>query len=362
MAIQEWHPGSFTKNFSWGPESRGFAELRRVIRTGFDGNLKDVPRSEFRRKIASIDRPDYIPLNFFLFNKIKHGIDFVCVDELVFQAINFPHSANFDRLALLAFHLSRVGYWKRAAAYQSRPALWAFHYLADRIGSQRSWNTRSISADDIQEFVSGDRRYQAKTSRKLSTNLSYLYKLGRIRDFQSTRPEQWWLNGLFLALDRYLLSEGLTERNLDHDALHGFLGRSGFLSISGARSLQKDLAVRNFCALYAACGGVSRLDEGAARERQAILLPALTNFANEPTPVGALHPEDVTARKAIPRACAVLATYIAGFVTFDVDDLDNFDVGAFVRARVAEAIRFLQGKGISPDMSAEEILAMTRGE
>jgi hypothetical protein len=358
----EWHPGSFTKNFSWGPESRGFAELHRVIRIGFDGSLGDVPRSEFRRRIQSIDRPDYIPLNFFLFNQIKNGIDFVCADELVFQAINFRHSADFDRLALIAFHLSRVGHWKKAAAYQSRPALWAFHYLADRIGSQRSWNTRSISADDIEEFVSKDSRYKAKTSRKLSTNLSYLYKLGRVRDFESSSPEKWWLNSLFLSLDRFVLSSGLVEREFDGNTLLGYLSRSGFPSISGARSLQKDLAARNFCSLYAACGGVNRLNEEATRDRQAVLLPAITNFANDPNPVGALHPEDVTARKAIPRACAVLATYIAGFVTFDVEDLDDFDVSSFVKLRVAEAIKALQDQGISPDMSAEEILAMTRGE
>jgi hypothetical protein len=359
---EEWHPGSFTKNFSWGSESRGFAELHRVVRAGFDSRLEDVPRIEFRRRIESLNKPYYIPLNFFLFNQIKNGVDFVCVDELVFQAINFKHSANFDRCALLAFHLSRVGQWKKAASYQSRPALWAFHYLADRIGSQRAWDTRTISADDIQEFLSRDPRYMAATSRKLSTNLSYLYRLGRVRDFESAKPEQWWLNALFLALDRFLMSEGSAERELDSTALLGSLNRSGFSSISGARSLQKDLAARNFCSLYAACGGVERFNEEATRERQAVLVQAIAQFANDPTPVGAVHPEDATARKAIPRACAVLATYVAGFSTFDVEDLDDFDVSAFVRRRVSQAIKNLQHQGISPDMSAEEVLAMTRGE
>ncbi|MBS3929131.1 MAG: hypothetical protein KGZ65_13315 [Sphingomonadales bacterium] len=360
--LDEWHPGSFTKNFSWGPETRGFAELHRVIRIGFEGQLRDVTRSEFRKRIISIDRPDYIPLNFFLFNQIRNGIDFVCVDELVFQAINFKHSAHFDRLALVAFHLSRVGHWKRAAPYQSRPALWAFHYLADRVGSQLAWNTRSISANDIETFVSNDSRYRAKTSRKLATNLSYLYKLGRVRDFESTKPEQWWLNGLFLALDRYLLSVGMADQVSDGNSLLGLLSKSGYPSISGARSLQKDLAATNFCALYSACGGVNRLNEDATRERQAVQLPQLNHFANDPNPVGAFHPEDATARKAIPRACAMLATYIAGFVTFEVDELDSFDVTSFVKSRVANAIQELKDRGISPDMSAEDILAMTRGE
>jgi hypothetical protein len=359
---EEWHPGSFTKNFSWGAESRGFGELHRVIRIGFQGELKDVPRTEFRRRINAIGRPDYIPLNFFLFNEIRNGVDFVRVDELVFQAVNFRHSANFDRLALVAFHLSRVGHWKRAAPYQDRPALWAFHYLADRIGTERLWNTRGISADDIEDFISNDRRYKAKTSRKLATNLNYLYKLGKIRDFESQKPEQWWLNSLFLALDRYLLSTAKYGQEHTVPSLIGFLSNAGFPSISGARSLQKDLAIRNFCALYAACGGVNRFNEEATRERQTTLLPAISNFANDPNPVGALHPEDVTARKAIPRVCAVLATYIAGFVTFEADDLENFDVDTFVRNRMTEALRTLQERGVSLKMSAEEILAMTRGE
>lgn len=359
---EEWHPGSFTKNFSWGPESRGFAELHRVIRIGFDGALKDVPRTEFRQRISSIDRPDYIPLNFFLFNEIKHGTDFVCVDELVFQAINFKHSAHFDRLALLAFHLSRVGRWKRAAAYQARPALWAFHYLADHVGSDLGWKTKYISADDIERYVSSDARYKAQTSRKLATNLSYLYKLGRIKDFESTKPGQWWLNSLFLSLDRYLLSQSMVDRELTTDELLGILNKSGFPALSGTRGLQKDLAARNFCSLYAACGGVRRFDDEAIRERQNVMLPQIANFANDPSPVGAFHPLDPTSRKAIPRVCAVLATYISGFVTFDAVDLDEFDVSAFVKIRVAEAIKDLHEKGIGLDMSAEQILAMTRGE
>jgi hypothetical protein len=45
-----------------------------------------------------------------------------------------------------------------------------------------------------------------------------------------------------------------------------------------------------------------------------------------------------------------------------VDELDNFDVDSFVKTRVAEALKSLREKGISLKMSAEEILAMTRGE
>ena len=201
---EEWHPGSFTKNFSWGPEDRGLRELYDVIRAGFDNRLDDVPRRLFRERVNASGRPDYIPLNFFLFNKIKAGVDYVIVDELVFQAVNFRHSNAFDKLALFAFNLSLVGHWRAERAYQSRPALWASHYVADRLGLEFGWDARRVSADDIQRFISADPRYKAKTSRKVATNLNYLYKQGKITDLRSARAERWWLSALFLALDRMI--------------------------------------------------------------------------------------------------------------------------------------------------------------
>ena len=83
---EEWRPGSFTKNFSWGSE-RGFAQLHESIRIGFDSRLEDVSRELFRQRLKGLGRPVYIPLNFFLFNRPRNGIDHIIVDELVFQAI-----------------------------------------------------------------------------------------------------------------------------------------------------------------------------------------------------------------------------------------------------------------------------------
>jgi len=33
---EDWHPGSFTKNFGWGKDGRGLAELHQAIRVGFE--------------------------------------------------------------------------------------------------------------------------------------------------------------------------------------------------------------------------------------------------------------------------------------------------------------------------------------
>ena len=43
---QDWKPGSFTKNFSWGPPANGLLELYESIRIGFDNQMEDVPQSE----------------------------------------------------------------------------------------------------------------------------------------------------------------------------------------------------------------------------------------------------------------------------------------------------------------------------
>jgi hypothetical protein len=198
---EEWRPGSFTKNFSWGSE-HGLVELYEVIRAGFDNTLTDVRRDVFRSRVSKLGRPDYIPINFFLLNQPRADGDYLLVDELVFQALSFPHSARFDQIALFAFIFSMVGTWKGARSYQEQPALWAKRYVADRIGPIFHWNTSRISADDIQRFVQADPRYHAQGSRKLATNLNYLFKVGKLEALVSSTLERWWVDALFLALDR----------------------------------------------------------------------------------------------------------------------------------------------------------------
>lgn len=361
---EEWHPGSFTKNFSWGPQDQGLKELHTVIREGFGGELADVPRHLFRERIRGRERPDYIPLNFFLYNEIRHGVDFVVVDELVFQALNFRHSAHFDRLAVFAFNLSRVGTWRQAKPYQERPSLWAYHYVADRVGPEFNWDAKRISADDIQRFVSSDPRYSGKTSRKLATNLNYLYKVGRLADYKSKKPERWWLSALFLALDRTVDPDRIGTSAGSEWGLATSLTRSGFYPISGMRGAAKDIATTYFLTLYGACGGRDRFFEGPTQRRQEKLVPEFR--PNDPEPargaIGVFHPSDPTARGAIPRICAILAHYLAGFETIEIEDLDDYDVETYVRDKTAAALRSLKELGIKPSMSADELTQLMRGE
>ncbi len=361
-AAEHWYPGRFTKNFSWGPADRGLRELHELIRLGFANTLADVPRALFRERVSATGRPDYIPLNFFLYNKVKGGLDFVVADELVFQAINFRHSSNFDKLALYAFNLSVVGVWKRASSYQSRPALWAKHYVTDRVAPIFDWNTRNITADDIERFVLGDARYQGQTARKLATNLAYLYKQGRLSEYRTKRAERWWLSSLFLTIDRACEDLVALGRVPQEDRFEEYAIKYGFHGLSGPRSVERDLAAFHFIRLYQACGGVARFSEQATLERQKILIPDIQHFANNPEPVGVFHRSNPKARGAIPRACAMLAQYHAGFEWIDLDELDDFDVERFVKQRTQDALSRLDSEGIRPTMSADELLRLTRGE
>jgi hypothetical protein len=358
--IDEWRPGSFTKNFSWGAKSEGLRQLHQSIRIGFDNKMEDVPREEFRSRVARSGRPDYIPINFFLFNKIVDGIDYLIADELVFQALTQTHSARFDKLALFTFNFSYAGIWRDAAPYQRRPALWAYHYVRDRVNKQLNWNTAEVSANDIERFVSADNRYRAATARKLSTNLNYLYSVGRLSEFSTTRVERWWVDALFLAMDRLIEDRGVSGQATPESEYANVLSRSGFQAISGRQSLERELATKHLLTLYIACGSRERFSEKNVRERTLFTIPDVQWLvANDTRPQGAVHPTNPHILKTIPRICAMLALY-SGFDVIDADELDNFDPEEFVRSRTKRALERLAAKNIRPTMSAEELMKITR--
>lgn len=362
---EEWKPGSFTKNFSWGGRGNGLLRLHEIIRLGFDGKLEDVSRRKFRERVEKAGRPDYIPLNFFLFNFSKAGRDMVLADELVFQAITSEHSSKFDKLALFAFNFSYVGHWGGAAEAQRRPALWSTRYVSDRIGNAFGWDTARVSADDIEKFVTSDSRYKAKTSRKLATNLSYLYEIGRLSELRDTRIDRWWVDALFLALDRIIEDRRLDGISTAEEQYQGLLERSEFRAISGNWTIEKDLALGHLVNLYRACGSRERFSEDKVRALHELSLPEVAWLvANDPQPDprprGAVDPTNPRVLKTIPRACAMLAHYVAGFEIIGPDMLDHFDPEQFVREHAREALLKLRDKGIRPTLSLEELLRITR--
>jgi hypothetical protein len=358
----EWRPGSFTKNFSWGAKARGLVELYQTLRLGFDGVVEDTRRDVFRERVRASGRPDFIPINFFLFNKTIRGVDYVVADELVFQALTSKHSHRFDKLALFAFNLSYAGKWTRARNEQRRPALWANHYIRDRVARDFDWDTTKISSDDIERFVGTDERYKAQGARKLATNLNYLYQLGRLKELNTSRVERWWVDALFLTLDRLIEDRRIDGGQPGEGQFSSLLAQASFAELSGRRSLEKDLAARHLVRLYTECGSRERFSEEHVKERTELRIGDLEGYvgnANDDRPFGAVHPTNPNILKSIPRACAMLATY-AGFEVVDADELAAFDPGEFIRRHTQAALMRLAQQNVVPTMSAEELMRLTR--
>jgi hypothetical protein len=359
---REWRPGSFTKNYAWGPVSDGLKRLHEAIRIGFDGELGPVPRETFRQRLSAHQRPDYIPLNFFLLNRVIDGISCVVPDELAYQGLVFEHDRSFDKLALTVFNLSYVGRWRGAKKYQEYPAVWANEFVLTEIATNRNWDVAPISADSIQRFVASDPRYTGTTSRKLATNLSYMYKAGGLHEMSSLKIERWWVDSVFAALDRALEERGEAGADVPPERLVQYLTRSRFNSLAGKQSLNRDLALQPITTLYSACGGLDRLSKEAAEERQQLKLPHIHWFANSDDPFFAIYPQDPNVIKSIPRACAMLAKELAGFEEIDSDELENWNILDYVRRKTKSALDTLKQRGIRPSMTAEDLMRMTRGK
>jgi len=357
-----WKPGSFTKNFSWGKDDSGLLELHSIIRSGFDDRLEDVPRAVFRERISRSGRPDYIPMNFFLFNKIVDGEDMILADELVFQALSWEHSPAFDRIALFAFLFSYAGKWKGAGSYQRRPALWANAYIRERVAPVLRWKADRITANDIQAFVESDSRYQAETSRKLATNLNYLLHIGRIQDFGEAKVSRWWVDCLFLALDRLSEDAKLDAADVRRSGYRVMLMQSSFLDLTGGRNIEKELAIKHLVRLYSAIGGRDRLFDDLVVQKTREELPGSYPVPpNNSRPRGAVHLTNPRILKSIPPMCADLARH-AGFEVISPDEMDEMHLEEFVLLRTAAALAVLRERGIRPTMSLEELLSITRGE
>jgi hypothetical protein len=356
-----WRPGSFTKNFSWGDRSAGLYQLHRIIKLGFAGEMADVPRALFRERVESAERPDFIPINFFLFNKTVEGVDLVIADELVFQALNSQHSPRFDKLALFAFNFTFAGKWTGSGASQRRPAMWAHAYILNRVFRDFDWDTRKISADDIDGFLKNSPQYAAKTTRKVSTNLNYLYTVGGLAGVSESRVERWWVDSMFLALDRLIEDRLLDRRETSSRDYASLLSHHHFLELTGKRTLEKDLAIKHLVRLYDACGGRSRFSDDAVAIRTELLVTDLEHFTkpNDGRPRGAVHPTNPKILKSIPAICAMLARY-AGFVDLGPDALEEFDLEQFVRERTQSALNELRDRNIRPNLTAEELMRLTR--
>ena len=305
------------------------------------------------------NRPDFIPINFFMFNRRVGNVDYIVADELVFQAINFEHSARFDKLALFAFNFSYAGKFAGARAGQRRPALWAHHYIRDHVAQQLNWDTSRVNADDIEAFLRDSPNYKGQPSRrKAATNLAYLYQLGHLSELKEGRIDRWWVDLLFLALDRLIDDRKLGGMQTTDSQLATLLRKSGFSELTGKLSLERQLGIEHLIRLYGACGGRERFSEEYVKN---LSQETLSDFVmpNDDRPQGAVHPTNARILKSIPRICAMLAKY-AGFDIIDTDELLNFDLEEFVRRQTREALRRLHDQKIELTMTGSELMKLTR--
>lgn len=362
MASELWKPGSFTKNFSWREDAVGLVGLYDNIRLGFAGELRNVSRQTYRQRVRDAGRPDYIPINFFLFNRPgrREGQDEILVDELVFQALTSEHTPLFDNLAIFAFNFSYVGAWTGQREGQRRPALWALNYVRDRVAGAFEWDTSRVNADDIERYMLGDSRYQAQGARKLSTNLNYLYRKGGLGRLTEERINRAYVDAVFLALDRLTEDRRLSGWRTAPNEMGRLLAESEFAGITGGQTLEKRTALSHLLRLYNICGGIERFDEGRVRARiEALREDPSVGVPNDDRPRGAVHASNPRILKSIPWLCSPLAA-AAGFHILSPEDMAEFDERAFIRDHTRAALTSLRRDEVVPTLTARELRRLTR--
>ncbi len=203
----KYAPGSFSKNFAW--HATGLRKLHTVIRAGFNDALAPVARQQFRNGSGVGAALSLIPANFFLHNRAGQ----MSVDELVFQAIERPHSIRFDRLALFALHLNRAGKGKPVV---SRPAMWANEFVRERLWQDGAWRYSALPDASLDPFIEDRMDALLNVRVKCRNNYRHLFELCEFWPTSlpiiNSQAEQWIASALFLAWDRHILDGGAGDR------------------------------------------------------------------------------------------------------------------------------------------------------
>lgn len=259
----KYAPGSFSKNFAW--HGIGLRKLHRVIRAGYSDTLTPVGRQRFRDDSGLDASLSLIPINFFLHNRGGQ----MSVDELVYQAIERPHSIRFDRLGLFALHLNRAGSGNRVVA---RPAMWANEFVRERLWSDGAWRSSALPDAQLDPFLADRMRAQGDVRVKCRNNYRHLFELCEFWPSSlpviNSQAEQWIASALFLAWDRHILDGGADDKAsllalIDTDELYKLLGVTRDYAFAQAGDLAD---------LYISVGRVDRFHE--AKKVPAPAVPA----------------------------------------------------------------------------------------
>lgn len=279
-------PGSFSKNFAW--HRTGLRRLHDVIRAGFRDSLRSVSREQWRND-SGIDDPflELIPINFFMHN--KDGA--MSVDELVYQSVARPHTIRFDRLALFALHLNRVGHGPRVV---ERPAMWANEFVRERLWSAEVWHESALPNASIDPFIEDRMAAQRDVRIKCRNNYRHLFELCEYwpttLSLINSGAEQWISSALFLAWDRFILERGSPRRQalldlISHEEIHKLLGVSETYALQHAESITD---------LYLSVGNIGRFSDP-----ESILEPAEIPEENKTDWIDQDESDKIVERRAI---------------------------------------------------------------
>ncbi len=220
----KYPPGSFSKNFAW--HGTGLLKLHTAICRGFQNRLEPVERQSFRNDSGLDGSLSLIPINFFLHNHNGR----MSVDELVFRAIEYPHSTHFDRLGLFSLHLNKAGSGDHVVEC---PIMWANEFVRECLWSNGTWQSSALQDGTLDPFF--EDRVDAKSEARLKcrSNYRHLFELCKFwpssTSLINSGAEQWIMPALFLAWDRHILNGGLDDemsllKLIDSDELYKLLG------------------------------------------------------------------------------------------------------------------------------------------
>jgi len=205
---------------------------------------------------------DLIPINFFMHN----SDGYLVVDELVFQAVSRPHSALFDRFALFAFHLSRVGGGRDSRSrrpIEPRPALWANEFVREQLWQGGVWRRDALTDVSLDTFLA--QRMTAGQQGRIKSRNNYRHLFELCDYWPAPLPlinsgaHQWAHPALMLAWDRFTLDGGSLEEHalldlVETEELYKLLGLTRETALSRAATLAP---------IYVSVGGVDRFRTGA---------------------------------------------------------------------------------------------------
>jgi hypothetical protein len=249
----KYAPGSFSKNFAW--HGTGLRKLYATINSGFNKALVSVNRKRWRAD-SKIGDPslELIPVNFFLHNSGGR----ISVDELVFQAIERPHSLRFDRLGLFALHLNRVG---KPPGGVERPAMWANEFVREKLWRDDAWQSIELEDQVLDAFILDRMSAQKDVRIKCRNNYRHLFELTGYWPTRmpiiNTGAEDLIPTALFLAWDRLIFDHGRQTRAalvayLQTEEIHKLIGTSQSYVLERANPLAD---------LYLSVGAIDRFEK-----------------------------------------------------------------------------------------------------